>query len=287
MAIGDVPGPVLACPPPPTSVDKLMDRRRLDERLVADGLLPDLRTAQAWILAGDVLVTGTVCEKPGTRIAGGATVTLRRSLEKYASRGGLKLEAALARFRVPVTGRVALDAGASTGGFTDCLLQHGAARVYAVDAGYGQLRGKLRSDRRVVNLEKTNISEVRLADLDPPIDLAVFDLSYLSAARAMPVLARLFTVDPDIIGLVKPLFEGVQPADMKEPASLRAALVRVLAAIAAQGLAVQAIIPSPILGSGGTVEFLVRALAGQPLVSPDSLVDGALAELAALSFTGE
>jgi 23S rRNA (cytidine1920-2'-O)/16S rRNA (cytidine1409-2'-O)-methyltransferase len=258
-----------------------MPRTRLDQRLVADGLLPDLKTAQAWVLAGDVLVDGAVCSKPGTAVDAAAPVALRRQPEKYASRGGLKLEAALQRFAgFQVMGQVVLDAGASTGGFTDCLLQHGAARVYAVDVGYGQLRGKLRSDPRVVNLERTNVSDLDGDRLDPPIDRAVFDLSYLSAVKAVPIVAALFRKPVSMVGLVKPLFEGVQPTDKDDPTHLRAALDRVLNALAPLQLSAQGLIPSPILGSNGTVEFLLWITTTPPTQSADRLRDEALAELA-------
>jgi 23S rRNA (cytidine1920-2'-O)/16S rRNA (cytidine1409-2'-O)-methyltransferase len=256
-----------------------MARSRLDQRLVTDGLLPDLKTAQAWIIAGDVLVGGAVCNTAGTQVPATAAVALRRPVEKFVSRGGLKLEAALQRFSLPVAGKVVLDAGASTGGFTDCLVQHQARKVYAVDVGFGQLRGKLGSDPRVVNLERTNISDLRAEVLDPPIDLAVFDLSYLSATRTVPILMGLFEKPVSIVGLVKPLFEGVQPADMQDPESLRQALHRVMDAMGALGLSFGGLIPSPILGKNGTVEFLLWLLPGPPLLDGSHLRDQALLEL--------
>jgi 23S rRNA (cytidine1920-2'-O)/16S rRNA (cytidine1409-2'-O)-methyltransferase len=261
-------------------------RSRLDEALVARGLLPDARTAQAWILAGDVLVGDRVCAKPGTLVAGDVLVALRRPVDRYVSRGGLKLEAALDRFAIDVTGKVVLDAGASTGGFSDCLLQRGAARVYAVDVGHGQIRGKLASDPRLVNLERTNISDLSAARLDPPIDLCVFDLSYISATRAVPILATLFAGRPPaLVGLVKPLFEGVPPEQMQDPAALREALRGVLAAFAAGGFTVQGLMASPIQGNRGTIEFLTQLAAGPPAApsATDSLVDRAIGEVAGVA----
>jgi 23S rRNA (cytidine1920-2'-O)/16S rRNA (cytidine1409-2'-O)-methyltransferase len=253
-----------------------MGRTRLDELLVARELLPDLKTAQAWILAGDVLVDGRPSSKPGTPVAAGAQVSLRRPVERYASRGGLKLEAALARFAVPVAGAVVLDAGASTGGFTDCLLQHGADRVYAVDVGFGQLRGKLASDPRVVNLERTNISDLTIERLAPPIDLCTFDLSYLSARKAIPILARLFRGSVQMVGLIKPLFEGVPGPAMADPRAVGPALLGVLEALPA-ALAAHDVMVSPILGSNGTLEFLVHLAPGPAATSPGVLCDRALA----------
>lgn len=262
-------------------------RQRLDEVLVARGLLPDLRTARAWILAGDVVVGERVCSKPGTLIAEDeSAIALRRPVERYVSRGGLKLEAALARFAVDVSGRVVLDAGASTGGFSDCLLQHGAARVYAVDVGHGQLRGKLASDPRVMNLERTNIGELTPATFQPPIELAVFDLSYISATKAVPILAPLFVGrPPELVGLVKPLFEGVAPAEMRDPEALRQALLRVLAAWAGGGFQARDLMVSPILGNSGTVEFLAWLSPGAAEPGRnEALADGAIAELRQLGL---
>src|SRR5262245_51502136 len=159
-------------------------KMRIDALLVELGYFEDLKTAQGFILAGKVVVDEKVCSKPGTTVREDAKIFVRGEQLKFASRGGYKLEAALERFAIDVTNKVVLDAGASTGGFTDCLLQHGAARVYAVDVGFGQLRGKLASDPRVVNMEKTNVGDLTLASFDPPIELCTFDLSYLSMTKS-------------------------------------------------------------------------------------------------------
>jgi 23S rRNA (cytidine1920-2'-O)/16S rRNA (cytidine1409-2'-O)-methyltransferase len=256
----------------------------LDALLVDRQLLPDLKTAQAWIVAGDVLVDGRPCTKAGSQVAPESAVALRRPLEKYVSRGGLKLEGALRRFPVAVAGRVVLDAGASTGGFTDCLLQHGAARVFSVDVGFGQLRGKLATDPRVVNLERTNVGALTRETFDRPLDLAVFDLSYLSAKKAIPILAALFTGPVEMIGLIKPLFEGVEPAAMQDPAALRPALLSVVEALPAHGLAARDLMVSPILGSRGTVEFLAWIASGAADAPAEPLCDRAIAEVARTSF---
>ena len=253
-------------------------RKRLDAVLVARELLPDLKTAQAWVLAGDVLVKGRVCSKPGTQVTEDVPLALRRPLDRYVSRGGLKLEGALARFALPIQGAVALDAGASTGGFTDCLLQHGAARVYAVDVGFGQLRGKLASDPRVVNLERTNVSQLEPEQFAPPIDLCVFDLSYLSAKRAIPTLARLFCRPVQIVGLIKPLFEGVPPEAMADPEVVGQALLGVLETLPEHHLAARDVMLSPILGSSGTMEFLAWIGEGQADTAPAVLCERAVSQ---------
>jgi 23S rRNA (cytidine1920-2'-O)/16S rRNA (cytidine1409-2'-O)-methyltransferase len=235
--------------------------------------------AQAWVLGGDVLVADRVCSKPGTLVAEDVPLELRRPLQKYVSRGGLKLEAALARFGVPVADRVVLDAGASTGGFTDCLLQHGARRVYAVDVGYGQLRGKLASEPRVTNLERTNISDLAREDLSPAIDLCVFDLSYLSARKAVPVLASLFQGPPEMVGLIKPLFEGVSQSAMQDSGRLASALLSVLESLGTQQLSARDAMVSPIFGTRGTVEFLVWIVAGPTRAPMLPMVQRAIAEI--------
>lgn len=232
-------------------------KRRLDDLIVARGLAQDLREARGLIMAGKVVVAGAVCNKAGTPTKEDAEIHVRGRREKYVSRGGYKLEAALERFAVDVTGLSVLDAGASTGGFTDCLLQHGAARVYAVDVGFGQLRGKLANDPRVVNMEKTNIGDLRPAQLDP-LDLAVGDLSNLTLEKAVPTVAALFAGPPELVFLVKPLFEGVAPEAMADPEELGAGLVRLAERLGEQGFGIVDLAASPIRGSRSSVEFLAR-----------------------------
>lgn len=183
--------------------------------------------------------------------------------QKYVSRGGLKLEGALRHFGVDVKGRVVLDAGASTGGFTDCLLQHGAARVYAVDVGYGQLAGKLRNDPRVVNMERTNISDTRLQELTPKPSLATLDLSYLSLRKAVPIVSKLLTDQGELNCLVKPLFEVADPQARRtgiipELSMYEEILADLAAAINRMGLTVLGAAPSQVTGSKGTLEFWLR-----------------------------
>ncbi|MFO0728028.1 MAG: TlyA family RNA methyltransferase [Myxococcota bacterium] len=258
-------------------------KSRLDQLLVERGLYPDLKTAQGFILAGKVVVDEQVVSTPGTAVAHTAEVLLRERLERYASRGGLKLEAAIHRFGLDFRDRVVLDAGASTGGFTDCALQHGAKRVYAVDVGFGQLRGKLASDPRVESRERTNVSDLTAASFDPPIERAVFDLSYLSITKSAPIVAALF-VPPaavDMVGLIKPLYEGVPQEDKAGLQAIQAALVRIFDSLDGSGLEVRALIPSPILGGKGAIELL--AWIGGGGRSDRALIPQAIAE-AAQSF---
>lgn len=179
--------------------------------------------------------------------------------ERSPLRGEAKLEAALREFQVPVLGRVALDAGAAAGGFTAVLLRHGASRVYAVEAGFGQLLGSLRQDPRVVNLERTNLGDLDRRRVPDRVEVVSLDLSYLSLADAVPQLASLdIAGEADLVALVKPMFELHLPRPPADQARLRDALDRAIAGIEAAGWPVAGSIPSPVTGQGGAHEFLVH-----------------------------
>ncbi len=254
---------------------------RLDSLLVERGLVEDLKSARAWIMSGNVIVDEVREDKPGTPMMPDANIRIRGRDIPFASRGGLKLSAALDAFGVDAQGRIVLDAGASTGGFTDCLLSRGAARVYAVDVGYGQLTGKLRQDSRVVNMEKTNIGDIAPGELDPAPNMGVIDLSYLSLSIAVPTVARLlvkseFEAEPEIIALVKPLFEvAAAGPDLRRDQYMTAAKRGALAGEAV-GYFAHDIIASPILGSGGTLEFLVHYRHVPARLDLDEKVDAAV-----------
>jgi len=229
--------------------------------LVERHKLPDECTAERWIMAGKVVVDGLRVDKPGYPVSIDADLRLKGQT-KYAGRGGLKLEGALAAFGIDVTGRTALDAGASTGGFTDCLLHHGADRVYAVDAGHGMLAGRLRADPRVVNLERTNISDLALAGLRPAPSLATLDLSYLSLRTAVPVVAPLLRPDGELVCLVKPLFETRdatvrRSGHIATPGLYVTVLSDLIGALTDTELTVCGLVHSPITGRRGTVEFFL------------------------------
>ncbi len=178
---------------------------RLDAALVRRELVATLERAVEEIRAGNVLVDETVTDKPGARVSERALIRLRTPPRRYVSRGGLKLEAALDSFGVEPSGRACADLGASTGGFTDCLLQRGAARVFAIDVGYGQLAWSLRQDARVVVMDRTNARQ--LTTLAEPVDLVVGDLSFVSARRILPAIRRLLAGGGEAVILVKPQFE--------------------------------------------------------------------------------
>ena len=212
---------------------------QLDALLAERGIFESAEEARPWIMTGQVLVNEQLIDKPGMLVPRDAVLRVR-GRHRYVSRGGYKLEAAIERFRVNVAGRVALDCGASTGGFTDCLLQHGARLVYAVEVGYGQLVGSLRADARVRNLERTNLSDLVSSDLDPRPSLVTLDLSYLSLTKALPIAAALVEPEGYVLALLKPLFEVESPearrsGQIADPALLVTALRRVLEAGAEAG----------------------------------------------------
>lgn len=239
-----------------------MGRERIDLLLVKRGLAPGRERARALILAGKVVCGDQLVEKAGTRVDESAEIRLKGDDIPFVGRGGLKLEAALKTFSLEVAGRVAIDIGASTGGFTDCLLQHGARRVYAVDVGYGQLAWSLRNDERVVVLERTNIRGCTRKDFAEPLDLAVIDLSFISLTKVLPVVAELLLPASPVVALVKPQFEvgrgevgkgGI----VRDEAKRRAALDKVRAGAGACGFVCRGAMDSPITGQKGNREYLL------------------------------
>jgi len=238
---------------------------------VARGLAETRSQAQRLIAAGEVSIGDEVADKPGHTVPADVEVRVRAAL-RYVSRGGLKLAAALAAFGVNPAGWVCADIGASTGGFTDCLLQHGAARVYAVDVGYGQLAWSLRTDPRVVSIERANIRY--LAALPEPVALATVDVSFIGLGLVLPRIAALLVPAGQVIALIKPQFEvgkgqvgkgGV----VRDPQLHRSAIEKVLAEAAALGLAPAGLIRSPITGPAGNVEFLAWLRRGAAVPTPD------------------
>ena len=226
--------------------------------MVARGLAESRSLAQRLIGAGEVLVDGRVVDKPGAQVPMTATLTLA-ARPRFVSRGGEKLDAALERFAIPVAGRVAADIGASTGGFTDCLLQRGALRVYALDVGYGQLAWALRQDPRVVVLERTNARYVTA--LPERVDLIVSDVSFISVRLIYPTAVRWLREGGEIVSLIKPQFEAGRAqvgkgGVVRDPAVHRQVLVEVCAALAELGLGLRGLMVSPLLGPAGNLEFL-------------------------------
>jgi 23S rRNA (cytidine1920-2'-O)/16S rRNA (cytidine1409-2'-O)-methyltransferase len=239
-----------------------MPRTRLDLLLVARGLAPTREKAQAMILSGGVSVDGRRVDKAGQAVEETASVAVAGPPHPYVSRGGLKVAAALDAFRLDPTGLVCLDVGASTGGFTDCLLQRGAARVYAVDVGYGQLDSKLRGDARVVLREKVNARFLSSEHVPEPVAIAVVDVSFISTRLVLPSVVPLVAKGGAVVVLVKPQFEAGR-AEVGKGGIVRSDEVRgrVVSEIAefGCGLGLEPIgsIPSPIRGAHGNEEFLL------------------------------
>jgi 23S rRNA (cytidine1920-2'-O)/16S rRNA (cytidine1409-2'-O)-methyltransferase len=258
-------------------------KERLDKLLVERGLAPSRERARALIMAGQVVVNDHAADKAGLTVALDAAIRLKGADIPYVSRGGLKLEKALDAFAIDVRGLTVMDVGASTGGFTDCLLQRGAYKVYAVDVGYGQLAWKLRTDPRVVNLEKTNIRHLEPERLGEIPDMAVIDASFISLDKVLPNTIRLIAPGGVVVALIKPQFEvgkgevgkgGVVRDEKKHAAVIDA--IRELAQ--GLGLEVLGMVESPILGPKGNREFLIYLRKGQPDMDRSSHPDAGPAE---------
>ncbi len=244
-----------------------MDKRgrdRLDAFLVARGLAPTPEKARALILAGDVLVGETVVDKAGALVPPEASIRLRGTDNPYVSRGGLKLKAALDNFQVDVCGLVALDVGASTGGFTDCLLQAGAAKVYALDVGYGQLAWKLREDKRVVLCERTNIRHFSGAGMEEKAALVTIDTSFISLKLVIPAVLELTSAQASLLALIKPQFEVEREevgrrGVVKDPACHRRVIEEIASFCREKCLEVAGVCDSPLTGPAGNKEFFIYA----------------------------
>jgi len=236
---------------------------RLDELLVNRGLAPDIDKARAMIGAGEVLADEAVADKAGQKYSDKVQLRIREKC-RYVSRGGLKLEKGLDYFRIEVSGACCLDIGASSGGFTDCLLQHGAAKVFAVDVAYGQLDWRIRQDQRVTVIERFNARNLQPEVLGQAIDLAVMDTSFISITAIIPVLPALFSGSPvNIVALIKPQFELprslVGKGGVVRDAALHQQAIEKIARFAeAAGLRFHGAVASPILGPKGNKEFLTR-----------------------------
>ena len=250
---------------------KSVGKIRLDKLLLDTGMVPSRERAQALILAGKVLVNGQKIEKPGTAVDPASDIRLLGDDLKYVSRGGLKLERALDYWGITVAEKMCLDVGASTGGFTDCLLQHGALRVIAVDTGHGQIAFKLRQDPRVRLLEKTNARYLAREQVGDVVDLIVMDVSFISATLLLPaVISAAFPEDArhqggrDLIVLVKPQFEAGREyvgkgGIVRDPAVQQRAVEKVQQAARELGANSTEVIESPILGAKGNRELLLYA----------------------------
>ena len=262
-------------------------KERLDVLLVSLGLAESRAKAQATIMAGEVYVNGQKADKSGMEVDITSNIEVRGSACPYVSRGGLKLEKALRNFGVDPTGYVCSDSGASTGGFTDCLLQQGASKVFAIDVGYGQLAWKIRNDPRVVVMERTNIRYVTPEDLGEMLDLSVIDVSFISLGLVLPVVKTLLKTTGQVLCLIKPQFEAGKDkvgkkGVVRDPAVHEEVLQNFISLAKSLDFTIRNLTFSPVKGPEGNIEFLAH-LSMQPgedsYLAPGDLVAQAHAAL--------
>ncbi len=242
-----------------------MKKERLDVLLVNKGFFPSREKAKASIMAGVVYVNGEKVDKPGTKFDESVDIDVRENPIPYVSRGGLKLEKAIDYFEINMNGKTALDVGASTGGFTDCMLKKGASKVVAIDVGYGQLAWELRQDERVICMERTNIRYVKPEDIGFAADFATIDVSFISLKKVLPVVRDLLKEDGEIVCLVKPQFEAGREkvgkhGVVREPETHREVLEDLTEFVLKSGFAIRGITYSPVKGPEGNIEYLLYLL---------------------------
>ena len=258
-----------------------MKKVRLDQLVFEQGFTESRERARTTIMSGLVFVNGQRVDKPGTAVSPDAKIEVHGDALPFVSRGGFKLDKALKVFPIDPAGKVCIDCGASTGGFTDVLLQHGARKVYSVDVGYGQLAWKLRNDPRVVNLERTNLRYITAEEIPEPIDLAVMDVSFISIKLILPSLKPLLKENADLVCLIKPQFEAgredVGKKGVVRDSEVHARVIRDILSFAPQiGLSPVGLDYSPIRGPEGNIEFICHLKNG-PAPSPEFDIDGIVA----------
>ena len=260
-----------------------MAKERLDVLLVKRNLVQSRERAKTTIMAGLVLVDGQKIDKAGTMVKPEAEIRLLGNDLPYVSRGGLKLEKAIKEFGVSLQGKVAADIGASTGGFTDCMLQNGAIKVFAIDVGYGQLAWSLRTDERVVNMERTNVRNVTPEQLGQPVDLASIDVAFISLEKVLPAVKAMLQPAGEIVALIKPQFEAGREkvgknGVVRDPATHREVLHNAMGYAAANGFKVCGLDFSPVKGPEGNIEYLMFVQKSeQPGVLDDSVAEQVVA----------
>lgn len=240
----------------------MAEKRRLDNAMVELGLCESREKAKSLIMAGIVYVNNQKADKAGTFIADSSKIEMRGNTLKYVSRGGLKLEKAVESFKLKIAGLVCMDVGASTGGFTDCMLQNGAKKVYSVDVGYGQLAWKLRTDERVINMERTNFRYVTQKDINDKIAFASVDVSFISLSKILPVLKTLLTEQGEAVCLIKPQFEAgrekVGKKGVVRDISVHKEVIRTVCEFAKDtGFKIGGLDFSPVKGPEGNIEYLM------------------------------
>ena len=245
-------------------------KERLDVLLVKRGLAPSREKAKTMIMEGNVFVENQREDKAGATFDTEAEITVKGNMLKYVSRGGLKLEKAMTHFGITLEGKVCMDIGASTGGFTDCMLQNGAVKVYSVDVGYGQFAWKLRQDPRVVCMEKTNIRYVSPEDIGEPVDFSSIDVSFISLTKVLEPIRDYLTEDGEIVALIKPQFEAGREkvgkkGVVREKSTHHEVIEKVTSYAASIGFDILEIEFSPIKGPEGNIEYLVHLKKTQEL----------------------
>lgn len=255
-------------------------KERIDILLVDKGLVSSREKAKACIMAGLVFVNDVRVDKAGTLVSVDGEMRLQEGALPYVSRGGFKLEKALAAFSINLAGKVMIDIGASTGGFTDCALQNGAVKVYAVDVGYGQLAWSLRQDTRVISLERTNIRYVTSEQISEEVDFISIDVAFISLEKVLPVAGRFLKSDGQIVALIKPQFEAGREkvgkkGVVRDPLVHQAVILRILQVATQLDLCPQGLTYSPIKGPEGNIEYLLFLTKGnsQPLVTEQQVAE--------------
>ena len=246
----------------PDGKQEKIKKERLDVLLVEKNLVQSRARAKTTIMAGLVLVDGNRIDKAGTMVKVNANIRILGNDIPYVSRGGLKLEKAIKEFGVVLTGKVAADIGASTGGFTDCMLQNGAVRVFAIDVGYGQLDWSLRTDERVINMERTNIRNVTPTDIGELIDLASIDVAFISLEKVLPAVKAMLKADGEVVALIKPQFEAgrekVGKKGVVRDARVHLEVIHRVVKIAREmGFITRGLTFSPVKGPEGNIEYLI------------------------------
>ncbi|MBP2649341.1 MAG: hemolysin [Firmicutes bacterium] len=254
-----------------------MKKNRLDVLLVEQGLVPSRERAKSSIMAGKVFVNGQKIDKAGTMVAVDASITVSGDGIGYVSRGGLKLAKAIKVFDIDLTDKVAADIGASTGGFTDCALKNGAVKVYAIDVGYGQLAWSLRTDSRVINMERTNIRMVTSAAFTEPLDFISVDVAFISLDKVLPVVKAILAPTGEVVALIKPQFEAGREkvgkkGVVKDPAVHMEVIDRVITTACNLGFGILGLDSSPIKGPEGNIEYLLHLAANADKIEYDSTI---------------
>ncbi len=259
----------------------MKQKSRLDKLVVGRGLAPSREKAQAYIITGNILVNEQKVVKPGSRVQNDASIRLKGVDHPYVSRGGLKLEKALKEFQIDIQHQIAMDIGSSTGGFTDCMLQSGAAYVFSIDVGYGQLDWKLVTDDRVQNMEKTNFRYLEMADVGSFVDFIAIDVSFISLTKILPNCLNFLKSGGSLVALIKPQFEAgkeniCKGGIVKDP-KVRAKVIDTIRQFAESlSFEVRQVLPSPIQGKkSGNIEYLIHLtkpilpdLDSKPLLDP-------------------